>query len=184
MAQPLPERQEELTTCATHPEVATNLRCGKCGTLICPRCLVYTPVGARCRECAQLRRLPQFEVGPVRYLRAAGAVLAIAVVAGMVWNVLPFGGFFSFILSGATGYFIGEGVNRATNRRQSTELKVMAGAGVVLAYLVSLGGIALLVAGPVSLIPFLVIAVTRTLLNPFAWLTIAVGVYIAVVRVG
>jgi len=60
----------------------------------------------------------------------------------------------------------------------------MAGAGVVLAYLVSLGGIALVVAGPVSLVPFLVIAVTRTLLNPFAWLTIAVGVYIAVVRVG
>ena len=61
--------------CATHPEVETNLTCGKCGTPICPRCLVQTPVGARCRKCAGLRRLPTYEIAPQQYLKAVGVAL-------------------------------------------------------------------------------------------------------------
>ena len=39
--------------CARHPSVETTLRCGRCETPICPRCLVHTPVGARCPDCGQ-----------------------------------------------------------------------------------------------------------------------------------
>lgn len=189
MTQSLSEQQ--LSACPIHPEVTTNLRCSKCESLICPRCLVQTPVGARCRECAQLRRLPIFEVGLGHYLRATGASLGLALVAGLVWGAIPFGGFFAFMVSPLAGYAIGEGVSRAVNRRRSFGLKLLAAAGVILAYLIARGGVtapsaaALLAAGaPGLLLELLLASVLSTLLNPFAWLVIAIGAYVATTRVG
>lgn len=42
--------------CALDPDTETNLTCGKCGQPICPKCLVQTPVGARCPQCAALKQ--------------------------------------------------------------------------------------------------------------------------------
>lgn len=38
--------------CARHPSVETELSCSRCGTPLCPRCLVQTEVGQRCPTCA------------------------------------------------------------------------------------------------------------------------------------
>lgn len=189
MTQPLPD--QGLLTCATHRDVPTVLRCGKCDRPICSRCLVHTPVGPRCRDCARLRPLPVFQVGPLLYLRAAATGLALAVAAGLVWSMVPFGGFFSFFLSPFAGYVIGEGMSRAANRRQSRVLKVLAGSNLLLAYVVKQGGVSLLVAGtlllagtPLPLISVLATAVLGTLFNPLAWLVVAIGAYVAVSRIG
>ena len=40
--------------CGNHTEAETSLKCGKCGKLICPKCMVQTPVGSRCKDCARL----------------------------------------------------------------------------------------------------------------------------------
>lgn len=190
MTQSLPEQRQELT-CATHPNVVTYLRCGKCDTPICPLCLVHTPVGPRCRSCAQLRRLPIFQVSPEAYLLATGASLGLALVAGMLWGALPLGGFLSFFISPAVGYVIGEGVSRVANRRQSAGLKVLVGLGVFLAYVISRGGTAfllttgLLFSGtPGPFVTLLTSAIVSTLLNPFAWIVVGIGAYVAVSRVG
>jgi hypothetical protein len=125
--------------CATHPSVETELACGKCGKAICPRCLVHTPVGARCRECANVRRLPQFEISPLYLARGVGAGLASGAVLGAVWGyLLPFGvGFFlGFLVGLGLGYAVGEAVSLATNRKVGPQLQAAAIAGVVVAYLV------------------------------------------------
>ena len=127
--------------CATHPDVETELACGKCGKAICPRCLIHSPVGARCRECANIRRLPQYNLSTTTYVRAASAAAAVGAATGFVWflfNSLTFSlGIFAIALFGiAIGYAVGEGVALATNRRAGTPLQVIAVAGVVLAYLV------------------------------------------------
>jgi hypothetical protein len=125
--------------CATHPSVETELACGKCGKAICPRCLVHTPVGARCRECANVRRLPQFEISPLYLARGIGAGLVSGAVLGAVWGyLLPFGvGFFlGFLVGLGLGYAVGEAVSLAVNRKVGPQLQAAAIAGVVLAYLV------------------------------------------------
>ncbi|HEX2914551.1 MAG TPA: B-box zinc finger protein [Chloroflexia bacterium] len=43
---------EKVVYCARHPEVETGLRCGRCDTPICPRCMVHADVGIRCPDCA------------------------------------------------------------------------------------------------------------------------------------
>jgi hypothetical protein len=130
--------------CARHLDVETNLRCGKCGTPICPRCMVQTPVGARCPDCAKLYKLPTYRVSAVYYLRAAGTALVMAVVVGVIWGVLDkfilyfFYGFFSLILAAGVGYAIGEVVSRAVNRKSGPWLAVIGSLAVVISYLVNI----------------------------------------------
>ena len=127
--------------CATHPAVETELSCGKCEKPICPRCLVHTPVGARCRECAQIRRIPTYNVGGTTMLRAVGAAIGAGVGIGAAWaffNLVTY--IFYGILAGiGIGYVIGELVSVATNRRSGPPLQAAAIGGVVLAYVIRVG---------------------------------------------
>ncbi len=126
--------------CATHPNVETNLRCGKCDKPICPKCMIQTPVGARCRECARLKRIPTYNITPVQYTKAIAVALVLSIVTGIVWSSLRSWLSFlymDFILALLIGYAIGELVSLSINKRRGTKLQVVAGLAVVLSYVVS-----------------------------------------------
>jgi hypothetical protein len=136
------EQTPDVVYCARHPQVETYLRCGRCDTPICPRCLVQTPVGARCRDCANVSRLPTFNVTPAFFARGMTAALVSGVAVGALWALITggnrvWGGFFVIILMGlAIGWAISEAVSLAANRKRGLGLQVCAVLGVVLAYLV------------------------------------------------
>src|SRR5581483_11032906 len=74
--------------CVNHPSVATVVHCSRCEKPICPKCMISTPVGMRCRDCAQLRRPPMYEVSG-RYLwQAIGVAVGLVLVGGFVFNLL------------------------------------------------------------------------------------------------
>ncbi len=125
--------------CAKHPDVETNLACGKCGKPICPKCLVQTPVGVRCPECANLKSLPTYQVSTPYYLRATGAGIGIALACGFVWLgiylvPLPFMFFFRFLIAAGAGYAIGEVVSLAVNRKRGTGLAIVSGLSAALCF--------------------------------------------------
>jgi hypothetical protein len=128
--------------CATHPEVETDLGCSRCGKAICPRCLVQTPVGARCRECANVRRLPQYNLSSTTYVRGASAAVVAGTAAGLLWHFFfrytTFRGdiLLAAIIGVGLGFLVGECVAIATNRRAGPPLQIIAAAGVVVAYVV------------------------------------------------
>jgi hypothetical protein len=164
------------TRCATHPDVETNLRCGKCGKPICPRCLVQTPVGARCQACARLYTLPTFRVSGRYYLKAAAAGLGLAAAFGVAWgfieDFLP-SYLFGLLAAVGIGWAIGEVVSRVTNRKRSRGLAVIAGGAVVLCY-----GLSFLVDYFVA--GFIFFSAYRLL---FTLLSLVLGGYFAVNRV-
>jgi len=164
--------------CATHPSVETELACGKCGKPICPRCLVYTPVGTRCRTCANVRRLPQYNISTVYLLRGAGAALGVAAVVGGLWGLLLSWqaglSFFGFFAGLGLGYAVGEAVSLATNRKVAPPLQAIAVAGVVLAYVVRCAVLAARLKG-VGIIDI----ATDDL---FGYLVVAVGCFVAAGR--
>ncbi|MBN1367329.1 MAG: hypothetical protein JW967_05340 [Dehalococcoidales bacterium] len=127
--------------CAVHPDVETNLRCGKCDKPICPKCMVQTPVGARCRECAKLYKLPTYRMSIQYYLRAIGTGLGMAAVTGVIWgllgNIIPFI-FLNLLIGAAVGYVIAEVIHLAVNRKRGIPLAVIAGIAVGLSYLVAI----------------------------------------------
>jgi cation transport ATPase len=125
--------------CAVHPSVETELACGRCGKPICPRCLVMTPVGARCRDCAHLRRLPTYQVGTAFLLRGLVAALAVGAATGALWAFLfspRAGAFIGLFVGLGLGYAVGESTSWAANRKRSPVLQGMAVVGVLLAYVV------------------------------------------------
>lgn len=123
--------------CEAHPEVETNLKCGKCSKPICPRCLVETPVGSRCRQCARPTRLPTYTVSMPYYLRAAGVGLGMGIVAGIIWILVDAISLFypDLLLGPAIGYSIGEVVSLSVNRKRSVGLAIIGGAAVLESFL-------------------------------------------------
>ncbi len=170
----------DTTRCARHPDVETNLRCSKCGTLICPKCLVQAPVGVRCPACAKLYRLPTFRVSGKYYLRAIGTGLAMAVVGGIVWRVVmslvPFL-FLNLLLAAGAGYAIGEVISLSVNRKRGPGLAVVGGVAVALSYAVSFWFASLLLG-----IPFQWVFHLGLISIAIDLLALGLGVFVAVTR--
>ena len=127
--------------CATDPDVETDLLCSRCGKPICSRCLVQTPVGARCRDCAHLRRIPTYDVAGRFLVRGIVAGLVVAVVGGVLWFALlpqrvSGAAYVALFLALALGYAMGEAVSWAANRKRGPVLQGVAAGGIVLAYVV------------------------------------------------
>jgi hypothetical protein len=128
------------TYCQRHPNTVTALTCGRCGDPICPECLVHTPGGIRCPDCAQLRRPPMYELGGRELLLALGVALVLAAPLGFVGSILVppsrVGGFFLLIIallagSGA-GALVAESMHRVTGKRGLT-MQLIAIVGIVAA---------------------------------------------------
>lgn len=165
----------ETFRCARHPDVETTLRCGKCETPICPKCMVMTPVGARCPTCAGKKRLPTYQVAAVQYLKAIGVAVGAGIIIGLVWGLIELfipWYFFSLLLAGGAGFGIGEVISRAVNRKKSTGLSIIGGLAVLLAF-----GIAY----AVELNRFGYVDLTWVRVG-YSFLTAGVGVFIAVNR--
>ena len=156
--------------CALHPETETNLSCSKCGQPICPKCLIQTPVGARCLECAALKRLPVYNVSAISYARAIGAGLITASVLGAIWPFIPLGGFFWLLIALGIGYAIGEMVSLSVNRKRGLGLQVIAGISMVVSYIIR------------GLVETKLIAFLDSLLSVYGLIALALGIIIAVSR--
>ena len=128
---------DETFPCATHPNVQTSLRCGKCEKPICPKCMVMTPVGARCKECAGVKRLPTYRLSGLDYLVAVLVSLGMGIGVGLVWGLIEWMlpvYFFSLLLAAGAGWLIAEVVSRSVNKKRGTALGILAGLAVLLAY--------------------------------------------------
>src|SRR5689334_21973487 len=74
---------ETATTCYRHPDRETRVSCSNCGRPICPDCMIPTPVGMRCPECAREKtQVKRLQSGPSREsMPGTYALIAICVVA-------------------------------------------------------------------------------------------------------
>jgi hypothetical protein len=131
---------DDTVYCARHPNVETYLRCGRCDTPICPRCMVQTPVGARCPACANERAIPAFDVPLSFFLRGLAAAAVSGFVVGVFWGYISGGrgiaGFALFFIGIGVGWAISESVSFATRRRRGVSLQIAAVSGVVIAFFV------------------------------------------------
>lgn len=126
-----------IVACPRHPDVETALRCSRCGTPICPRCLVQTPVGARCRDCARITKSPIYTVTAGRFALGAATALVGGVIMGLIWGVilLPFSvGFWSIFIGIGLGYVFTKAMDMATNRKRGPVIVSLASAGIVIAW--------------------------------------------------
>ena len=115
--------------CVNHPGVETRLTCSSCGNPICPRCMVATPVGQKCGDCARQPRSAKGAPPPAMVARAFGAGYVVAAIGAAVWLFVPFLG---LILAGVLGIVIAGAVRWAARRRVHNQLGLAAAAAAVL----------------------------------------------------
>ena len=116
--------------CVNHPHVETLVRCSRCEAPICPRCMISTPVGMRCRACANLRRAPIYDLRG-RYLwQAVGAAFGLLLAGSFIFNlVLGVVGrsiLFAAIVYALAGIGIAELISTAANRKRGPVLQALA----------------------------------------------------------
>jgi hypothetical protein len=83
---------------------------------------VATPVGARCPDCARVKRFA-FLVKPKEFARAIGMGLAVAAVGSLVLQFIPFVGLLGLAF---IGFAVGEAVSVGANRKRAPELGPLA----------------------------------------------------------
>jgi hypothetical protein len=115
--------------CVNHPGVETRLTCSNCGNPICPRCMVTTPVGQKCGDCARQPRSAKGTPTPALLARAFGAGFVVAALGGAALLFVPFLG---LILAAVLGLAVGWAARWAARRRVHNQLGAVAGAAAVL----------------------------------------------------
>jgi len=140
----LAEVVEEPTYCATHPAVATWMRCNKCSGLICLKCAVQTPVGYRCKACVRVQQNVYFNAqrydNPLAF--AVSAVLAAVAgpVAGILLDSFYFFGFYlAFVAGPGAGMILAQIVCWAAGRRRSRYTPYFVVGGIVIGLLAGIG---------------------------------------------
>ncbi len=115
--------------CARHRKTKTRLRCGRCETPVCPRCTVYGPTGARCRDCASNRGSHMYQIAPPQYAAAIATALALGFALGAVAAVA---GLFALFYAPVAGTLMAKAVSFSTKNKRGTTLAVIAAAGLII----------------------------------------------------
>jgi hypothetical protein len=127
----VPEQAIETTLrCARHPGTETVLRCGRCETPICPKCMIGTPVGARCPTCARVKRFATI-LKPRELAGAIGLGLGTAAAGSLLVGMIPFLGLIGLAV---LGFGVGEVVSIGANRKRARELAPIAVACLIVGY--------------------------------------------------
>lgn len=153
----------EIIYCARHPKQETAISCASCGTPICPKCMVVTPVGMKCPACGRNANSALFAVKPERLLIAG----ILSIIAGCIAAVISSLGFFVLFLSLPFGYYAGDIILKSAGMKRGWKIEVTAAVGIIIGGL----GFKLLpgiLVGHVSLIallmnPMFLIGITITL---------------------
>jgi hypothetical protein len=176
------EDQGARLRCARHPGTETVLRCGRCETPICPRCLVGTPVGARCPTCAGVKRFVLM-TKPAELLRAIAFGIAMAAAGTVLYTfVNEFVRFPGPLIGFAiVGFFVGQAVSFGANGKRARELAPIAVVCLFVGYEIGLVG--LLATNGAPLGPLLLLAPILEMRQGFLVIGLLLGALLAWMRV-
>jgi len=163
--------------CARHPNTETLLRCGRCETPICQRCMVMSPVGARCPTCAQVKRFGGLLLKPVEAARAIGYGVGLGAIGTIILTFIPFLGIIGYA---ALGFGVGEVVSVGANRKRVPVLAPVAVACLFVGYEIGLAALFVYRGAPIA---FAVAAPVMSLFGGLTVLGLLVGALLAWMRV-
>ena len=105
-----------LGICSRHRDVDTSLLCARCGDWICPKCMTHSPVGYRCPDCSKFTKNPTYDLSYKVLIK----VFLVAIFTGLFIGGIAM-----------SGFFIGEAVSLATNRKKGRSLKYICSIGIL-----------------------------------------------------
>jgi len=154
--------------------VPTGLTCATCGTPICPKCMVVTPVGMKCPNCGRGKGSALFQVRPERFALAGITALAF----GAISTIIGFVGFFAYFIAIPYGYFAGTTIMKAAGMKRGLKVEILTGVGM------ALGALATRfpdMFGPGGFSPsYVFVAIAY---HPFMWIAVVISISCAVSKI-
>ena len=149
MSENTTELELSMTECPRDDGIQTNLRCGQCNVPICPRCMVYAPVGSKCPDCASIGGPAIFKVtqsdiiriGILGGITAVGIGAVAAIILTALWSLDILEGTSSSIwlivvgvaqFAGVMG--VAQIMQAISGRKYSNSLRILAGVLALLFY--------------------------------------------------
>lgn len=164
--------------CVHHADRETLVRCSSCGDPICTDCMVFSPVGVKCRRCAKLPRSALVTLKGHRAVKAAAAGILSGTAVGFAYYFLlgALGFFFlSFLLAAAVGVVVGEVVFRASGAYRGRATAAIAACSTVWAFVFPL-----LVSMAASFgLSWRVVILSLTGRSVLQWILMGVGAFFA-----
>ncbi|MBN4064707.1 hypothetical protein JYU04_03120 [Dehalococcoides mccartyi] len=168
--------------CLRHPDTISNLGCSRCGDLICPECMVQSPVGARCPDCATIGQSPIFrststELSTAIALSAAGAVgfgVAFGIFVWIMWKLplnFAIGNVAAAFVMALAGALVGDYVRKVGKNKLDARLRIVAAVTMLAIWIIGLN-----VASALGVWSGL-------FMNIVAYIGLGVGIYVAMNRV-
>ena len=135
--------------CSRHKGVTTSLLCARCGDTICPKCMTVSPVGYRCPDCSKFTKIPTYNLSKKLLVKVFFVAIFVGLVVGGILFIFTLSlevsglpkylNYYLFLASIAiSGFFVGEGVSLASNRRRGRTLKYICFIGVLVSICVLL----------------------------------------------
>lgn len=122
--------------CKRHPAVETRVTCSSCDDPICPDCMIFTAVGAKCPSCARMPKSALVRVKPERLALVAVAGLVSAALGGYLFGIIISAiSLLAFLVAFGLGVGVGEAVSWASGRHHSSRLAAWGAACAVFAIL-------------------------------------------------
>ena len=111
---------DEMMYCEKHPDREASLRCIRCGRLMCTQCIVRSPTGYICKECASGFEDKFFHGTNADYwIHGAVCFFGLAVAAAIVWQTrIASYLVFSVFIGPVVGGGVAELALRLTQRRR------------------------------------------------------------------
>lgn len=136
--------------CHWHRGVETEVSCPECGRYMCPKDMVATPVGYKCRDCARPLKGQRAYVKPRQLVLAVLAAFGVALVGGLALGAAGLGFFYVALLYGVA---VAYAARRASGGHRGPLIAAIAGAAAALGALLgafSLLGVAFAAVGAVG----------------------------------
>lgn len=121
--------------CARHRKVKTRLRCGRCEAPICPKCTVYGPTGARCKNCLSYKGTHMYQIAPQHYAAAIVVSLVLGVALGFIASIV---GFFAIFYAPLAGVFMGRAISFVTKNKRGLPMALIGSAGLIFGAILTL----------------------------------------------
>jgi uncharacterized protein YjeT (DUF2065 family) len=158
--------QEENVYCKRHPTEKTSISCAACGDPICPLCLVSTPVGMKCPNCAKSANSALTSISTGKLILAG----IFAIFAGFVASIIGSIGFFVLLIGIPFGYFVGNTIMRIVGMKYGWKLEVITVAGIIIGAFGNKTGI--------EHVPF-----TTVIMDPIFMIAVVITIAAAIVRI-
>ena len=129
----------EINYCTKHPNKQTNLRCNRCNELICPRCMVASPVGIRCLNCGKSTPLPTKSLTSYDLVKAIATSITLGLLAGFIFLLviiqkLPFTLITVLASMALWGYILGQVISLVTGKKRGLSLQIIGIVGIVMSF--------------------------------------------------